>query len=160
MADQIEIRELLPGDTVDHFESGSLLLDDYFVRFAKVNHRGKYNKTEVALISGVIVGYITTLPSSLKFHGSQRPRNSPEMHPMILVGRLAVSMNLKRQGIGRLLMNRAFERARKLREAEGCSGVYTEPKLDAIRFYEKLGFVKLEGQPTASKLPAYFKLIP
>lgn len=48
-------------------------------------------------------------------------------------------------GIGKALLRHVLGLALEQRDRLGCVGVVTDAKAEAVRFYEGLGFVPLEG---------------
>ena len=48
-------------------------------------------------------------------------------------------------GIGKALLRHVLEQAVDQRDRLGCVGVVTDAKAEALRFYEALGFLPLEG---------------
>jgi GNAT superfamily N-acetyltransferase len=65
--------------------------------------------------------------------------------PILRLARLGVDRTAQGSGIGRMLLRHVFELAVSQRDALGCVGVVTDAKPDAVAYYEKLGFVPLEG---------------
>ena len=61
-----------------------------------------------------------------------------------MYGRLAVDKRFQGKGIGRILLIDALKRSYEISESIGSFAVVVDPiDDDAIKFYEKFGFIKL-----------------
>lgn len=143
------VRRLTPEDDRSSFLSGDVDLDRFFVRYAGQNQfRHHIGTTYVAVDdAGVIAGYVTVVASEVApdaLHASKRKRLPKYPVPGLRLARLAVDERAKGQGIGRLLLRAMFALAAKMAEDLGCIGMVVDAKPDAVAFYEKLGFVRLE----------------
>jgi GNAT superfamily N-acetyltransferase len=143
------VRRLTPEDDRSAFRSGDVDLDRFFVRYAGQNQfRHHIGTTYVAVdAAGAIAGYATVVASELApdtLHASKRKRLPKYPVPVLRLARLAVDESAKGKGIGRLLFQVVLALAAKMAEEVGCIGVVVDAKPDAVAFYEKLGFVRLE----------------
>ena len=64
--------------------------------------------------------------------------------PVLRIARLAVDGAAKGQGVGSLLLRAVLGLGQKMSEELGCVGVVVDAKPEAVSFYEKLGFTRLE----------------
>lgn len=64
---------------------------------------------------------------------------------MLRLARLAVDERAKGKGVGSLLVRSVFMLAQQVAEEIGCVGVLVDAKTEAVAFYEKLGFVRLQA---------------
>jgi predicted N-acetyltransferase YhbS len=68
--------------------------------------------------------------------------------PVAVLARLAVDLSVKGQGLGRSLIGDALTRCVSLSDQIGIHAVFVEAIDDeAVRFYERFGFVPLRDQP-------------
>jgi GNAT superfamily N-acetyltransferase len=92
-----------------------------------------------ALASAFVL--LDELPSDLA-------RRYPRQIPVTRLGRLAVRRDLQRQGLGRLLLADAVNRARGAAQAVGSAGIVVDAKNDdAAWFYQGFGFRPCEDLP-------------
>jgi GNAT superfamily N-acetyltransferase len=143
------IRRLVPEDDRAAFHSGNVDLDRFFVRYAGQNQfRHHIGTTYVAVDdAGVIFGYATVVASEIApdaLHASKRKRLPKYPVPVLRLARLAVDERAKGQGVGRLLLHAVLALAAKMAEDFGCVGLIVDAKPEAVAFYEKLGFVRLD----------------
>lgn len=143
------IRKLTLGDDRSSFHSGNADLDRFFARYAGQNQfRHHIGTTYVAVDqSGMIAGFATVAPSELApaaLPAARRKRLPPYPLPVLRLARLGVDERVKNQGVGSLLLRGVLLLARQLADDLGCVGVVVDAKPEAIRFYENLGFLRLE----------------
>jgi GNAT superfamily N-acetyltransferase len=68
-------------------------------------------------------------------------RRLPRQVPVTRLARLAVRQEMQGQGLGRLLLADALNRARGAAQSVGSAGVFVDAKDDAAcRFYQRFGF--------------------
>ena len=76
--------------------------------------------------------------------------------PVTRLGGLATRSDLQGQGLGRLLLADAIDRARLATQAAGSAGIFVDPKNDdAARFYQRFGFRPCGDQPLKLYLPMW-----
>lgn len=80
----------------------------------------------------------------------------PRQIPITRLGRLAISAALQRQGLGRLLLADAIQRARGAALAVGSAGIFVDAK-DAVarNFYAAYGFTSCADDPLKLYLPMW-----
>ena len=100
-----------------------------------------------ALASAFVV--VETLPSALA-------KRYPRQIPVTRLGRLATRSDLQGQGLGRLLLADAVNRARGAAQAVGSAGILVDAKDDgAAGFYRHFGFHACRDAPLQLYLPIW-----
>jgi GNAT superfamily N-acetyltransferase len=144
----VEIRRLRPEDDRSGFRSGNVELDRFFQRFAGQNQfRHHIGTTYVAVEGGTILGFATVAPSEIAADDlptSRRKRLPQYPLPVLRLARLATDDRARGQGVGSALLRAVFALAHQLAADYGCIGVIVDAKPDAVTFYERLGFLRLE----------------
>lgn len=144
-----QVRRLSPEDDRSAFRSGNADLDRFFSRYAgQSQFRHHLGTTYVALDeAGAIAGYATVSASALSPDALPAPRRKrlPKYPvPVLRLARLAVDERAQGAGAGRLLLRAVLLLAARMAQDVGCLGVLVDAKPEAVAFYEKLGFVRLE----------------
>jgi len=150
----VSIRVLRPEDDRTPFRSGNGDLDRFFHRFAASNQFLEHiGVTYIAVGKGeAILGFVTLAGAEIRadsFHSTRKRKLPRYPLPALRLARLAVHVEAQKQGIGLLLVKYAFAQALEMDARTGCVGVIVDAKPEAMRFYEKLGFVAqevLEGE--------------
>lgn len=144
----MKIRPLRPEDDRTAFMSGDADLDRFFRKFAGQNQfRLHIGTTYVAVADGEILGFVTVTATSLTIDNlpaGQRKRLPRYPLPALRVARLAVAQAARGRGIGRSLLRMSLGLAREMAVRVGCVGVVVDAKPDAVEFYERLGFERLD----------------
>jgi GNAT superfamily N-acetyltransferase len=158
--DQPEYRIEPLGSTHNRaaFSCGVEALDNYFRR--QVSQDVEL-RTAVAFVltpdSTAVAGFYTL--SSLAIRGAELPeklgKKLPSIRPIgvTLLGRMAVSAELKGKGLGEFLLMHALEAAWLASQQVASWAVVVDPKEDARGFYLKYGFIALPSQPNRLFLP-------
>ena len=146
---KLEVRRLAPEDDRSQFRSGNADLDRFFARYAGQNQfRHHLGTTYVAVDpDGGIAGFATVAASEISpmaLSGPKRKRLPGYPLPVLRLARLAVDERAKAQGVGSLLLRAVLGLGQKMSEELGCVGVVVDAKPEAVAFYEKLGFTRLE----------------
>lgn len=146
----MKVRRLEPHDDRSGFRSGNVDLDRFFLRYAGQNQfRHHLGTTYVAVdATGFIGGFATVTASEIApdaLPTAKRKRLPRYPLPVLRLARLAVDERAKGKGIGSLLLRAVLVLARQMADEIGCVGVLVDAKPEAIAFYEKLGFLLLEG---------------
>jgi len=145
----MEIRALRPDDDRASFESGDDDLDRYFHRFAGQNQfRHQIGTTYVAVDGSRILGYVTIAAAQI-----ETDRLTPALRrslpgypaPSLRVARLATAREAHGQGIGGALLKVTFRLALEMAKKYGGIGIMVDAKTNAISFYERFGFIKLDA---------------
>jgi GNAT superfamily N-acetyltransferase len=64
---------------------------------------------------------------------------------LILLARLAVDRHFSGRGLGHALISEAFKIALRVADDVGCRCIITDAYRDRVEWYERYGFVPLEG---------------
>lgn len=100
-----------------------------------------------ALASALVL--IDELPSKLA-------KRYPRQIPVTRLGRLAIRLEFQGQGLGRILLADAINRARSATQVVGSAGIFVDAKNDAAaRFYQRYGFHLCLDQPLKLFLPMW-----
>lgn len=132
------------------FSCGKEMLDNYlhtqasqdvkrklcvvFAMFENTDIKGYYTLSNASISAGL-------MPEAIQ---KKMPR-SYELLPVTLLGRLAIDMKFKGQGLGGILLLDALKRSFDIaNQSLGSIGVVVDPlDDDAVAFYEKFGFILL-----------------
>ena len=150
MTPTIEIRPLQKSDDRSGFSCGQADLDRFFIYYAgQSQFKLRISTTYVALLNEVIVGYATVTPGVLERATLPDPKMRRRMPayplPVLRLARLGISTEAQGLGLGRRLLGHIFRLALIQGDTLGCVGVLTDAKSDALVFYQKYGFERLEG---------------
>lgn len=133
------------------FECGKEMLDNYIHNQAAQDVKRKLSVCFVweDSVTGLLQGYYTlanngipldTIPEKWK-------KKLPESYfsiPVTLLGRLAVDRRFQGKGVGSILLVDALKRSYVASKAIGSFAVVIDPlDVEAEKFYEKYGFIKL-----------------
>jgi len=144
----IEIRLLRPEDDRQSFTSGDVELDRFFWKFAGQNQfRLHIGTTYVAVAGRDILGFITIAATSITIDNlPARARKRLPNYPLpaLRIARLAVAQSAQGQGIGKRLLRAACQLAHEMAERVGCVGAVVDAKANAVAFYERYGFERLD----------------
>jgi predicted N-acetyltransferase YhbS len=156
----MEIRALRESDDRSTFRSGSPDLDRYLQRFAAQNQfRHFLGVTYVAVDEGRILGFATVAPAHIEIEdlpAATRARLPHYPLPVLRLARLAVDMEVQRQGLGSEILRFVLQLASRMAGDLGCIGVVVDSKPEAEAFYARYGFSlieTLEGQSGARPQP-------
>jgi GNAT superfamily N-acetyltransferase len=142
------------------FESGEEALDRYFQRQVGQDQRRDLAVPYVLVDTATreIAGYYTL--STLSIVPTDVPdalaRKLPHYAavPAILLGRLAVDLRYRGQGLGKLLLIDALIRSRSISRQFGAMAVVVDAKNDRARsFYEQYGFKRFVDEEYRLFLP-------
>lgn len=136
---------------LDGFNSGTPVLDDWLRRRARANQATGASRTYVALESSVhgattverAVGYYALASGAIiaSAAGGRFRRNMPDPVPVAVLGRLAVDVSMRGNGLGRTLVRDAGRRVILAAEHIGIRGILVHAlSEDARRFYLAVGF--------------------
>lgn len=157
MADHIEA--LAPEHDREGFCCGVDALDNYLRRQARQDIKKRVAVAFVLTADGkMIAGYYTLSQYSIELDTlpEEVARKLPKypVVPATLIGRLAVGVAFRGQGLGELLLMDALKRCLIGAKQIGSAAVVVDAKDDqAARFYEKYGFIALPKVPKRLFLP-------
>lgn len=147
---EVSIRLLAPDDDRTSFVCGDIELDRFFQRFAGQNQfRHHIGSTYVAVTENQIAGFVTVSPGEVAadaISSALRKKLPAYPVPVLRIARLAVDKRFQGLGIGKLLSRAMFELALEVRDRIGCAGIVVDAKTSAVSFYQRLGFLCLQGE--------------
>ncbi|OQX58259.1 MAG: hypothetical protein B5M52_05780 [Helicobacteraceae bacterium 4484_230] len=151
----VEIRVLKKEDDRSSFSCGDIALDYFFQKYAGQNQFKHYiGTTYVAVEKGELLGFVSVSSGSLARDGlPQGIRKKLPCYPLpvLKITRIGVDRRFQNHGIGRRLLEAMFRLSLKQKEMSGCVGVVVDAKVEAVAFYEKLGFIVLDVKHGLSK---------
>lgn len=82
----------------------------------------------------------------------------PKIIPCVRLIMLGVNKSDSRAGLGKQLINLAFDLTKISSKSIGCFGMYLDADPQAIQFYTNLGFVLLEGNKNPHPSPMFIPM--
>ena len=156
----MEIRALREDDDRSVFRSGDPDLDRFFQWFAGQNQfRHHLGVTYVAVDDRCVLGFATVAAAHVEIDGlptGARKKLPRYPLPVLRLARLGVDQPAQGQGLGVQLLRFVLQLALGMADDYGCVGVIVDAKPDAVAFYAKYGFVKVdavEGRSDARPAP-------
>ena len=144
----IEIRPLAPSDNRKPFCSGNPELDRFFICYAGQNQfRHHIGTTYIAVEEGTIHGFVTVSVSHIEIQDlptSWKKKLPRYPLPILRLVRLAVEQSSQQQGIGMSLLKYIFCLSWEISDKVGCIGIVVDAKPEAVEFYHRFGFERLE----------------
>jgi GNAT superfamily N-acetyltransferase len=144
----IEVRALALSDDRSTFHSGNPDLDRFFIRYAGQNQfKHHIGTTYVAVEEDHLLGFVTVSASHLettKLPEAVRRKLPQYPLPVLRLARLAVDESAQGKGVGEALLRAVFVLGRVMAVRVGCIGVVVDAKPEAISFYARYGFSKLD----------------
>lgn len=151
MSDALRIEKLGRLHAVDKFDCGQDALNRFLARYALQNQLASASQTYVALAASDVVGYYTLVVGHVEFEAAhERLRRGLARHPVpiMLLARLAVSVNWQGKGLGAGLLKDALLRTLQAADIAGIRAFVVHAKDDkAKRFYEHFDFVPSPSDP-------------
>jgi GNAT superfamily N-acetyltransferase len=144
----MEIRALRAADNRSKFHSGDPDLDGFFLKFAGQNQFRHYvGVTYIAVEKQRIIAYATVAPGCVEIAdlpAIARKKLPQYPLPVIRLARLAVDSSAQGQGVGRELLKFVLNLAVRMSVEYGCIGVLVDARLEAVEFYKKHGFIRID----------------
>lgn len=143
----ISIKDARNKSILKSFDCGNDNLNIFLRNFAWANDRNGIGKTYVLINKNTIYGFFTLSSAQIKRSSLIDESNIKLPRypiPAIRLARLAVNKKHQKQGYGAYLLKQALI---KIVNASNVVGIYlivVEPKIEAISFYEKYGFKRLD----------------
>lgn len=135
---------------VSAFDCGDVSLDHWLVHRALGHQASGAARTFVVCTGARVVGYYAIAAGSVSHAeavGAVR-RNMPNPVPMALLGRLAVDLSARGQGLGAGMLKDAVLRVHQAAATLGIRGILVDALNDeAAAFYAKFGFRPVPGLP-------------
>jgi len=156
---EFQVQPLGPHHDRAGFSCGVEPLDSYLKRQAGQDMKKRVAAVFVLSSDGkTIAGYYTLSQYSVELGempetSARRLPKYPDV-PATLLGRLAVSTAFRGQGLGELLLMDALHRSLALSRQVASAAVIVDAKnSQAMRFYQRYGFLELPNLPRRLFLP-------
>jgi GNAT superfamily N-acetyltransferase len=156
----MEIRARREHDDRSQFRSGDPDIDRFFQQFAGQNQfRHHLGVTYVAVEDRRVLGFATVAAAHVEIDGlptGARKKLPRYPLPVLRLARLGVDQPAQGQGLGVQLLRFVLQLALGMADDYGCVGVVVDAKPDAVAFYAKYGFIKVdavEGRSDARPAP-------
>lgn len=142
---------------VTDFDCGIDQLNVWLIRRGLSNQHADASRTFVALgDNNRVAGYYCLAASGLAHSvasGSLR-RNMPDPIPVIVLGRLAIDRRFQNLGLGRYLLGHAMLNAYHASRLAAAKVLIVHAiNDDAVNFYLRYGFTRVEAEPMTLVLP-------
>ena len=127
------------------FDCGDPVLNEWLQRTALKNERNGGSRTFVVCDGQQVIGYYTLATGALQHSDAPGKirRNMPDPVPVIVLGRLAVSLDRQGRGIGRGMLKDAVFRVIGVAEQIGVKALLVHAiSAEAKRFYLRHGFIE------------------
>ncbi|EGD1407072.1 GNAT family N-acetyltransferase [Salmonella enterica] len=136
------------------FDCGEEYLNTFLTDHLKRQHNSKILRSYMLVTREEkprVIGYYTLSGSNFekKYLPSKTQQNRVPYQniPSVTLGRLAIDINLHRQGYGETLVTHAMKVVYQASQAVGIHGLFIEALNDnAKQFYLRLGFTQLKGE--------------
>ena len=154
---ELNLRQLQPDDDVSDFRLGEEKyrpLQAYLEQSAKRFHKRNLARTYVlGSDQKQIVAYLTLVCGEVELQaggssvGERANSYRYRSYPAVKIARLAVDERYRGNDLGKMLVTLALGIAKdQICPAVGCRFVTVDAKVDAVKFYERLGFSFLETE--------------
>jgi GNAT superfamily N-acetyltransferase len=157
------LRQICPEDDTNKFSLGNSVhtpLKIFLKKNALDFHQYGIAKTYVLINQNLspsrILAYITLMSSEIVLNINDRPRETSAMaryeaFPAVKIARLAVDKTIQGKGWGRIILDWCINHIRlAIMPYIGCRFLVVDSKPDAIKFYEKEGFVLINSEQNKS----------
>lgn len=151
MTTEFRVEKLRREHPVDGFDCGTAALNIFLQRHALQNQQANASQTYVALTGNDLVGYHTLVVGGANYGDApERISRGLARHPIpvMLLARLAVSVQWQGKGAGSSLLKDAMTRGLAASEIAGVRGFTVNAKNDNARaFYAHFNFVPSPTDP-------------
>lgn len=129
---------------LDTFDCGKPSLNEWLIRYARQAQGSGSSKTFVSADQEHVAGYFSLTVGQIDtMDAPERIRKGMGQYPIpvVILARLAVSLQAQGTGIGIGLLQDAIKRTLLIAEQAGIRAMLTHPiDEDAARFYKRFGF--------------------
>ncbi len=136
---------------LEQFDCGKPPLNVWLQQRALSNHRKGFTSVQIAHDQMRVIGYYGLAPTAVAaniFPRSIRTGQPPDPLPCILLGRLAVDINVKGQGLGTALLLHALQRSVTAAGLIGGRAILvTAIDEDAATYWRSRGFHATQDDP-------------
>jgi GNAT superfamily N-acetyltransferase len=148
---KLRIEKLTRQHAVASFDCGNEPLNGFLHRFALSNQQANASQTYLGLADDVVIGFYTLVVGEVSFEGAP-PRLTKGLArhpvPIMLIARLAVSVDRQGKGVGAGLLKDAMLRTLNAADIAGIRALAVHAKNDSARaFYEHFEFVPSPTDP-------------
>lgn len=147
----LRIEKLQRGHPVDGFDCGQEDLNRFLIRYALQGQQAGASQTYLALDGERVVGFYSLVVGQVDYdEAPERVTKGLARHPVpiMLLARLAVSLDHQGRKLGAGLLKDAMQRTLHAADIAGIRALVTHAKDDAARrFYERFDFVASPSDP-------------
>lgn len=151
MPSRFSIEKLSQNHVLESFDCGNAELNRFLTRYALVGQLSNASQTYVGLADGAVIGFYTLTVGQVSPDGSPaRLTKGLAKHPVpiMLLARLAVSMEWQSHGLGASLLKDALRRTLQAADIAGIRAFAVHAKNnDARAFYEHFDFIPSPTDP-------------
>jgi ribosomal protein S18 acetylase RimI-like enzyme len=137
----------LSYDLRKKFDSGESSLNNYLQNHARQSDKQNISRPWILIDdkNNLIAGFITLSNTSIeKMEIVDQFKTNINPVPSLLIGRLAIDLNYRKQGLGEKLLMFAFEKAREINKISALQAIVVDTlNEDAQTFYERFSFKKI-----------------
>lgn len=145
------IEKLARIHAIEEFDCGKEPLNRFLQRYALQSQQAGASQTYVGLVETALVGYYTLAFGAVEHvDAPARIGKGLARHPipLMVLARLAVSINWQRRGVGSALLKDAVLRTLQAADIAGLRALAVHAKDDEARaFYERHGFIPAPTDP-------------
>jgi GNAT superfamily N-acetyltransferase len=148
---KLRIEKLMRHHAVAGFDCGNEGLNRFLHRFALSNQQANASQTYLGLADDTVVGFYTLVVGEVSVESAPtRLTKGLARHPVpiMLIARLAVSLDWRAKGLGAGLLKDAMLRTLNAADIAGIRALAVHAKDDTARaFYEHFEFVPSPSDP-------------
>jgi GNAT superfamily N-acetyltransferase len=145
------IEKLTRGHSVEEFDCGEQPLNRYLARYAFQNQQANASQTYIGLSGEIVIGFYTLAVGEVAYDDApDRLKKGLARYPVpiMLLARLAVSLDWRGKGVGAGLLRDAVLRNLQAADIAGIRALTVHAKDDNARsFYERYGFMRSPTDP-------------
>jgi GNAT superfamily N-acetyltransferase len=145
------IEKLTRSHSVEEFDCGEQPLNRYLARYAFQNQQANASQTYIGLSGEIVIGFYTLAVGEVAYGDApDRLKKGLARYPVpiMLLARLAVSLDWRGKGVGAGLLRDAVLRSLQAADIAGIRALTVHAKDDNARsFYERYGFMRSPTDP-------------
>ncbi len=134
---------------LNNFDCGNEMINKFIKKNLKKRVKKNLSRAYVLIDKEErIIAFYTLDSFSItkdNFNNIDKP-SMPPLVPIIKLGMLGVDKKYQGKGLGKRILKNAIMKTLEASKIIGCVGLYLLAEKDAIKFYEKLGFIKLKNE--------------
>ena len=144
MTNCLKIEKLEINHDLKLFDCGNTALNDFLKKYALTNQKMRSSTTYLALEGDKVVGYYSIASASVRYENAPKKvsRGLPQYDiPVLLLARLAVTVNKQGAGLGKGLLKNSMLRAVEVADIVGMRALLVHAKNEkAVNFYKAFDF--------------------